>query len=456
MVTTRFEHTDAGRTEQSWAVSPLSDVPAATLTDRKGAPLARLLVLAAHPDDETLAAGGLIARARSVGAATTIVVATNGEASHPGSPTHTPGQLAARRKDEVTAAVARLHPAADVVFLDLPDGRLAAHTEAVAAALRTRLGDGHGTVLAAPWHLDGHPDHDAAGRAAVAATAGTAARLLEYPVWLWLWGEDADLPWDGVVRLDLDAAERDAKESALAVHRSQVEPLSGQPGDEPILLPPMLAHFERPFETFLDAERFAGIFDRIHTGTTDPWGFRDRWYERRKRAATLAALPRERFSRGLEVGCSIGVLTADLAPRCDRLVATDVSETALGLAAGTVAAAGVDDVVELKRLRVPAAWPEGAFDLVVISEVGYYLTAAGLELLADRILASLTADGVVLLCHWRHPMAGWAMDGDDVHDRLRSRLGLPVLVEHLEEDFRLEVLARPAVRSVAGASGLLG
>ncbi|OMH32518.1 hypothetical protein BGP79_08605 [Tersicoccus sp. Bi-70] len=468
MVTARFTHTDEGRSEQSWAASPLASLPAAELADRDGVALRHLIVLAAHPDDETLGAGGLIARAGATGAAVTVVVATQGEASHPDSPTHTPERLAALREHEIRAAVARLHPDADVVLLGLPDGRLAAHEDAVTADLHARLGDA-GTVLVAPWHLDGHTDHDAAGRAAAAAVTGTAARLLEYPVWAWVWAQDADLPWDGAVRLDLTDAERDAKTAALAEHTTQVGPLSPAPGDEPILLPGMVARFERSFETFLDAERFAGIFERLHADGADPWGFRDRWYERRKRALTVAALPRERFRRGLEIGCSIGVLTAELAPRCETLVATDVSPAALTAAASTLAEAGIgvvqagqtaeaaDDggTVELRRLRVPAQWPDGAFDLVVISEVGYYLTAGGLDLLAERILASLTEDGVVLLCHWRHPMTGWALDGDPVHERLRSRLGLPVAVRHVEEDLLLEVLARPGVGSVAQESGLL-
>ncbi|GGC77780.1 hypothetical protein GCM10011512_00410 [Tersicoccus solisilvae] len=453
-MTARFTHTDAGRSEASWSSSPLAGLPAAELTDRDGVPLRRLVVLAAHPDDETLGAGGLIARAGALGAAVTVVVATQGEASHPDSPTHTPDRLAALRREEIRAAAARLHTAVDVVLLELPDGRLAAHEDAVVADLRSRLTE-PGTVLAAPWHLDGHTDHDAAGRAAATAVTGTAARLLEYPIWAWLWADDADVPWDGAVRLDLTPTERDAKAAALAEHTSQVAPLSPAPGDEPILLPDMVGRFARPFETFLDAERFAGIFERLHAGGADPWGFRDRWYERRKRALTVAALPRERFRRGLEVGCSIGVLTAELAPRCATLVATDVSPAALAGAAQTLADAGVADVVELRRLRLPAQWPEGVFDLVVVSEVGYYLTAAGLDLLADRILAGLTDDGVVLLCHWRHPMTGWALDGDAVHERLRGRLGLPVLVRHVEEDLLIEVLVRPGVGSVARESGLV-
>ncbi|MEH0109667.1 bifunctional PIG-L family deacetylase/class I SAM-dependent methyltransferase [Tersicoccus sp. MR15.9] len=457
-MTARFTHTDTGRSEQSWAASPLTGLPAAELTDRDGVAMRRLVVLAAHPDDETLGAGGLIARAAALGAEVTVVVATQGEASHPDSPTHTPERLAQLRRDEIRAAVAHLHASADVVLLGLPDGRLAAHEPTVTADLHARLTE-PGTVLAAPWHLDGHTDHDAAGRAAAAAVIGTAVRLLEYPVWAWLWAQDADIPWDGVVRLELEPDEREAKAAALGEHTSQVGPLSDAPGDEAILLPDMVARFERPFETFLDAERFAGIFERIHAGGADPWGFRDRWYERRKRALTVASLPRERFRRGLEVGCSIGVLTAELAPRCDRLVATDVSPAALAGAASTLADAGIavgeGGTVDLQRLRLPEQWPEGAFDLVVVSEVGYYLTAAGLDLLADRILASLTDDGVVLLCHWRHPMTGWALDGDPVHERLRHRLGLHVAVRHVEEDVLIEVLARPGVGSVARETGLL-
>ena len=135
----------------------------------------------------------------------------------------------------------------------------------------------------------------------------------------------------------------------------------------------------------------------------DPWGFTDRWYEQRKRAVTLASLPRPRFRRALEVGCSIGVLTSDLAPRCDALLALDVAGAAVALARERTRAL---PSVRVEQMAVPAQWPEGTFDLVVLSEVGYYLSLDELTSLCDRSIGSLSPDGVLVACHWRHPVDG--------------------------------------------------
>ena len=185
----------------------------------------------------------------------------------------------------------------------------------------------------------------------------------------------------------------------------------------------------------------------------DPWGFTDRWYEQRKRAVTLASLPRPRFRRALEVGCSVGVLTSDLAPRCDELLALDVAGAAVALARERTR--GLPSV-RVEQMAVPAQWPEGTFDLVVLSEVGYYLSLDELTSLCDRSIGSLSPDGVLVACHWRHPVAEYPLRGDTVHGVLRSRTEVVALARHEEEDFLLDVLVRPPAVSVAGQTGLLG
>ena len=185
----------------------------------------------------------------------------------------------------------------------------------------------------------------------------------------------------------------------------------------------------------------------------DPWGFTDRWYEQRKRAVTLASLPRPRFRRALEVGCSIGVLTSDLAPRCDALLALDVAAAAVALARERTRAL---PSVRVEQMAVPAQWPQGTFDLVVLSEVGYYLGLDELTSLCDRAIGSLSTDGVLVACHWRHPVEEYPLRGDTVHAVLRSRTEVVSLARHEEEDFLLDVLVRPPAVSVAGQTGLLG
>lgn len=195
----------------------------------------------------------------------------------------------------------------------------------------------------------------------------------------------------------------------------------------------------------------AEYFEQLYAEHDDPWGFTERWYEQRKRALLLASLPRPRFARAFEPGCSIGVLTAELAPRCDALLAADVSERAV--AAATARLAGAPGVVLEQRL-VPGEWPEGSFDLVVLSEVGYYCAAPDLEALAARAAASLTRDGVLVACHWRHRVSDYPVSGDAVHEVLRAQPRLAVLAEHVEEDFRLDVLVPAPATSVARASGV--
>jgi hypothetical protein len=193
-------------------------------------------------------------------------------------------------------------------------------------------------------------------------------------------------------------------------------------------------------------------FDGFYRAGADPWGFETRWYEERKRAVTMASLPRQRFGSGFEPGCAIGVLTQELAPRCARLLATDISEVPLTVARQRLSG---QSGVSFEQRRVPQDWPAGPFDLIVLSEIGYYCDATDLSLLIAAAVASLTEDGVVLACHWRHPVADYPLTGDEVHEQLRRESGLSVLVEHVEEDFRLDVLVRSPAVSVARRDGLL-
>ena len=195
-----------------------------------------------------------------------------------------------------------------------------------------------------------------------------------------------------------------------------------------------------------------GYFERMYASSHDPWGFETRWYEQRKRAVTMAALPNPRYANAFEPGCSIGTLTAELAPRCERLLATDVSERALAPARERLAGSAH---VRFERRSVPGEWPaDECFDLVVVSELGYYLDVADLDTLSVRVAGSLTVGGVALLCHWRHPVVDYPMRGDDVHERVIAVAGLPVLVHHQEADFVLDVVGRDG-DSVARRTGVL-
>jgi SAM-dependent methyltransferase len=190
-------------------------------------------------------------------------------------------------------------------------------------------------------------------------------------------------------------------------------------------------------------------FDALYRGDADPWRVRGDWYERRKRALALAALPRERYGRVLEIGCSNGVMTVELARRADRLTALDASAVAVGLARREVAAAGLGAAdVEVRRGSVPDDLPTGpdaVVDLVVLSEVGYFLRSDALDELVARLPGLLAPGGELLAVHWRRDPETLPVPGDEVHRRL-GRLeddGAEHVVAHVEEPFLLDVWRRP-------------
>ena len=188
-------------------------------------------------------------------------------------------------------------------------------------------------------------------------------------------------------------------------------------------------------------------FEKVYAAADDPWGFTNRWYEERKYALSLAMLPRRRYAEAFEPGCSIGVLTALLAPRCDRLLSWDVSPEAVRQAQERAPGARVE------RAMIPDDWPPGAFDLIVFSEVLYYLGPEDLNRALRLAAGSLTPDGTLLAVHWRHPVADYPLTGDEVHAALAGT-GLSRLAEHREADFVAEVYVNGAPVSVATAEGL--
>jgi SAM-dependent methyltransferase len=196
-----------------------------------------------------------------------------------------------------------------------------------------------------------------------------------------------------------------------------------------------------------------GYFEQLYAGDPDPWDFTHRWYDRRKHALTVGSLTRARYRSAFEPGCSTGTLTALLAERCERLLAVDAVPAAVTTAAERVAAF---PQVTVRPGRMPDDWPDGHFDLVVLSELGYYFDDADLETLLDRAVAALEPGGDLVAVHWRHPVAEHARPGDEVHALLAARPGLERVAAHQEADFLLEVFTKvpPSARSVAQREGL--
>lgn len=432
---------DPGTPEHSWrealrenAIAPLD------LT-----PFRRLVVVSAHPDDETLGVGGLMAQAAETGLKVDVVVLTDGAASHPRSPTHSPADLRRIRETEVRRAIATLAAGAAVRTLGLPDGRLDEHVaDAVNAVVDTIGLDGATTLLLAPWHHDRHPDHEAAARACAIAARRTDAVHLGYPVWLWHWCPVDEFLWDTAVSIPLTDSQQRSKAAALDTHTSQVTPLSEAPGDEVLLPDHVVEHFRRDVEILLPQGTVEDdALDALHESIADPWRVDSSWYEERKRAVTLGLLPRRHYASVLEVGCSIGVLTTALATRADHVTGIDSSTRAVRAAADRVPANA-----SVITMDAPDAWPDGRFDLIVLSEVGYFLSPRRWEALLARVQQSLTDDGEVLLCHWLPQPDGWPMDGEVVHQRALGRLchdGRRIVAQYRDDSVRIDVLGRSPI-----------
>ncbi len=434
----RFSAEAPGTDAEEWAAHlRVATLPSLGLDPSE---LEHVVVVAAHPDDESLGAGGLLSRAARSDLRVTVVVATDGEKSHPASPTHSAERLATLRRAEVCRAVSILGSEISVELMGQPDGRLAEHEQELLLRLVALVGDGRHTLLIAPWRHDGHPDHEAAGRVSAATAARTGARLLEYPVWFWHWGEPADAPWDRLRTLALDPVDLAAKASAQLVHRSQIQPLSDRPGDETLLGEELLRHFTGAKEMYIAEPPADPALDELHARDRDPWDTDSRWYEIRKRSLLLAALPRAEFRHGLEVGSSTGALAADLAARCQDLLVVDAGDHAVAAARNRLESL---DHVRVERRVVPCEWPgtpEQGFDLIVLSEVGYFLSPLDLDEVVEAVRASLAPDGVLVLCHWRHEITGWPLNGPVVHEKVVAADVRPVVARYRDRDFELLVL----------------
>lgn len=157
-------------------------------------------------------------------------------------------------------------------------------------------------------------------------------------------------------------------------------------------------------------------FDDLYGGNEDPWRYEDSRYERRKYAHTVAALGGARFSHALEVGCSIGVFTQLLAQGCEQVVGIDLSPRAVALAQERL---NTVPNAEARVAAFPEEMPAGPWDLIVCSEVLYYLDEAGMAAACERLQAALEAGTTVVAVHYR---GGSPTSGEQVHARLRREL----------------------------------
>lgn len=447
-----FRHDDPGTPESTWLLDPRwADRPLVDV-----AAVARrhdVLVVSAHPDDETLAVGGLLAALHRVGAEVRVYVATAGEHSHPDATVWRPDDLAEVRVREVAEAVARLAPHASVEQRGHPDGGLTDLEDALAAELVLRCGPD--TLVVAPAPDDGHPDHDALGRAAARAAEDAGCALASYLVWRWHHSTPDDLAWDRVHVVEPALPDLRTRRKAVATHRSQVLPLGPCPGDAPVVTVPVLRRAARIVEVLLadpdvlptrarrGAEAVAHPFEVLYADGADPWEVTTSFYERRKRDLTAAVLGRERYRSVLELGCGTGILTRVLSERATHVVSVDASLTAVDRAR----ADGPDNVtwvVGAVPAVVPDVVPDGGADLVVLSELGYFLTPTELLDTVRAVRAALADGGEIVLVDWRHPTEDIPLDGPTVHEQvLAACADLPHRAHYEDADVLVDVFGHP-------------
>jgi SAM-dependent methyltransferase len=181
-------------------------------------------------------------------------------------------------------------------------------------------------------------------------------------------------------------------------------------------------------------------FAEIYQTNPDPWNFETSLYEREKYLASLAALPLERYRQAFEIGGSIGVFTRMLADRCDRLLSIDLSSVAQGHAQIRCAD---QPQVEFQIMQFPRETPSQTFDLIVLSEVGYYLSERDLLMARDWTVNALRPGGHLLLVHWTPLVEGCPLTGDEVHALFLAGTPTPFrcLFSSRKTNYRIDVLA---------------
>ncbi len=392
-------------------------------------PARHTVVIAPHPDDETLGAGGLIVSLRQRGCEVTVVAVTDGENCYPGE------DLGQVRPAEQAAALAELGvDERHVRRLHLPDSGLSQCEEALYNALLKYVPEE--AHLVAPWTGDFHPDHEVCGRAALRVAKSKGLRLTSYFFWTWHRGTPeliASLP---LVKLPLTPDLQTAKREALLCHTSQLQ----HHDDEPILPGYLLEPAWRDAEVFLPAwdpaRTSSEFFEAKYRADADPWNFASSASELARYDAVVAALGNRRFRHGLEPACSVGVLTRRLAPMCARLDAFDLSPTA--------AARAAERCADLPHVTVHSASlldlvPDPTVDLLILSEIGYYFTTEHWTRILDHLVGSLNAGCTVVGVHWLGISEDHITEGDEVHATLRANGKLRLLHEERHDTFRLDL-----------------
>jgi SAM-dependent methyltransferase len=180
-------------------------------------------------------------------------------------------------------------------------------------------------------------------------------------------------------------------------------------------------------------------FERLYRKVRDPWGYESSDYERLKYDATVAACGPGPFDNALELGASIGVFTARLAARCRSLVTIDAAPTAVDVARARLAG---HQHLDIRVGTIPEAVPQQAYDLIVASEILYYLDPERLERTLPLLAELLVRGGRLIAVHWRPPGPERPFTGEEVHARLRREPWLTNVQADGTDDYLLDVMER--------------
>ncbi|MCX2574139.1 bifunctional PIG-L family deacetylase/class I SAM-dependent methyltransferase [Pedobacter sandarakinus] len=412
----------------------------------------RCLVLIPHPDDESLACAGLVATLRERGIQFRFILTTDGSRSHPNSVKYPAEKLAQLRKKELEEALTLMGMSPSLLTCyQCTDASMPARGDSgfseLVAKLAADLGNFKPDLILVPYELDPHCDHRATWQLLMAALEkGPISRptIWEYPIWLYANAESSDVPKlkPGELRyLDVSSF-NDLKRSCIAAHQSQVSRLIDDDPSGFMLHEDMIANFTSGREYFMERAKInpsaslpEDYFESLYRTDNDPWKFESSAYEQGKYEATLAVIPKHRYSNALEIGCSIGVFTEKLEAYCEALTGIDLSETALAKAKKRMF--GFPQVKFILG-GIPSAFPKDTFDLIVMSEVGYYLSVKDLATTRSLIQAHMRSKGILVLVHWTHFVVDYPISGDQVHEYF---LASPLIHVHGQrsDDYRIDV-----------------
>ncbi|NIJ54486.1 SAM-dependent methyltransferase [Dyadobacter arcticus] len=189
----------------------------------------------------------------------------------------------------------------------------------------------------------------------------------------------------------------------------------------------------------------ASYFNNLYTQNQDPWNFEESEYERKKYDQTMLFLPDGVYASGFEIGCSNGLLSSMLRQRCQKLLAVDSSTIAVANAQKRLAEYSN---VTVREMEIPNDFPDEKFDLILLSEVGYFLSEADLLAAREKINGALLPGGKLLLVHWTPLVDEFPLTGDQVHEIFINTSGdemskpLIHLKNQTEPQYRMDLFQR--------------